>query len=101
MTFELRNVPVGQWSWRVDKSLLHDSKIIGELEREINLFFKENYIENINPSVLWETYKAYMRARLRAEKAKRKKYGKLRNKPFWERFRLWNSYIKDHLKTKL
>ena len=37
------------------------------------MFFKENNVENIAPSTLWETHKVFVRGRLIAEGAKRRK----------------------------
>lgn len=50
IVLELKDILTGQRSWRLYKSLLHDPRIMGELE--MNLFFKENNRENIAPSAL-------------------------------------------------
>lgn len=55
------------------KSLLFDQGIVENLKRDLNLFFKENNVENIAPTVLWETHKVFMRKRLIVEGVKRKK----------------------------
>lgn len=73
VSLDLENIPDRQWSWRFDESLLHDQGIVEDLERDTNLFFKENNVENIAPTVLWETHKLFMRGRMIAEGVKRKK----------------------------
>lgn len=58
---DLKDIPVRQRIWRLDESLLCNRWIIGDLEKDLTLFFKENNIENIAPTVLWETHKVFER----------------------------------------
>ncbi|XP_040213300.1 taste receptor type 1 member 2-like [Rana temporaria] len=57
VSLELKDIPDRQRSWRLDGSFLYDQAIVEDLEGELSLFFIENNIENIAPTVLWEAHK--------------------------------------------
>lgn len=56
VSLDLKDIPDRLRSWRLD-----DHGIVEGLENDLNLFFKENNIENIAPTVLWKTQSIYER----------------------------------------
>lgn len=55
VSLELKDIPKRQRSWRLDESLLYDHGILKELKKDLNLFFKDNDVEDIAPTVLYDS----------------------------------------------
>lgn len=50
-----------QRSWRFNPQLFTDVKFCEYLETHIKLFFETNDKDDISPTLLWVTFKAYLR----------------------------------------
>lgn len=53
--------PRHQGGWRLNSSLLADSDFCNHVSTNINVFLEMNRSEQVSPSLLWETLKAYIR----------------------------------------
>ena len=59
--------------WRFDTRLLKDDKFVSHLKSEFRIFLSINSQSTSNPSLLWETTKAYVRGLIIAYSASKKK----------------------------
>lgn len=61
------------FTWRLNKNLLQDDKIVDILQKEIELYFVHNDTGETTDSTLWEAHKAYIRGILISIGAGKKK----------------------------
>lgn len=63
VTFSLKlsEIVTSQPLWRADPYLLKDTKFCEYLRTQLELFFETNDQANTSPSLLWDTFKAYLR----------------------------------------
>ena len=64
-------------TWRIDPQLLSDPAFCDYLHTEIKTFFDINNQPDTSPSLLWETFKAYLRGCVISFKGKRNKQNKI------------------------
>ena len=57
----------------MNTSLLQDQRLSAELAADLSLFFEINMGSTDSVAVVWEAFKAYMRAKLIAKSSKKKK----------------------------
>lgn len=74
---DLNNTSSPNPTWRLDPQLLSDPAFKAYLSREIKTFFDINNTPNISPSLLWETFKAYLRGCVISFKGQRNKQNKI------------------------
>lgn len=58
---ELSDIARAPYQWRLNKSLLYDPVILGDLIKELSLFFSTNSTPDSSPLMVWEAHKAYIR----------------------------------------
>lgn len=69
------NIPT-QRSWRFNPQLITDVKFCEYIEPHIKLFFETNDNRDTSPTLLWDTFKAYLRGCIISFQSSRKKQNK-------------------------
>lgn len=75
LTLDLPHVASRSWSWRLNKNLLDDRRVVSGMEETLSHYFTENYNGEVSEATLWEGHKAVVRGALIAwgTKVKREK----------------------------
>ena len=66
-------------TWKLNSSLLNDSKFKEQMTREISLYLESNDNDEVMPPILWDALKAVLRGKILAFSSYKKQMRKKKN----------------------